>query len=125
MAHALVIDDNPQNVKVLVQMLSKQQVTSTEVHSPTKLNNLLPSLDAVDVVFLDLEMPGLDGYHVKDMLRSRLGNVPIIAYTVHISEINVVRENGFNGFLGKPLDRNRFPDQLARILRGEPVWERA
>ncbi len=34
------------------------------------------------------------------------------------------RDMGFDGFLGKPLDNARFPDQLARILRGEPVWER-
>ena len=122
--HALVIDDNTQNLRVLAQLLSKQGVTSTEVANPTKLANLLPTLDHVDVVFLDLEMPGLDGYHVKDMLRSQMGSTPIIAYTVHVSEMNAVRELGFDGFLGKPLDNARFPDQLARILNGEPVWDR-
>jgi len=53
-----------------------------------------------------------------------LGRVPIIAYTVHVSEIDVVRQHGFDGFLGKPLDSARFPQQLARILNREPVWER-
>jgi two-component system cell cycle response regulator DivK len=77
------------------------------------------------VVFLDLEMPGLDGFHVKDMLRAHFGEVLIIAYTVHISEINVAKQSGFDGFLGKPLNKARFPDQMARILRGEGVWERA
>lgn len=123
--HALVIDDNPQNLKVLVRMLEKQQVCSTEVSNSTKLKDILPSLAPVDAVFLDLEMPGVDGYMAKDMIRSHLGNVPIIAYTVHVSEINVVRDSGFDGFLGKPLDTTRFPDQLARILDGKPVWERA
>jgi two-component system, cell cycle response regulator DivK len=123
--HALLIDDNSQNLKVLAQLLSKQGVTSTEVINPTKLQSVLPTLERVDVVFLDLEMPGLDGYSVKDMLKSYLGDTPIIAYTVHISEINVVRNLGFDGFLGKPLDHSRFPEQLARILNGEQVWERA
>ena len=123
--HALLIDDNSQNLRVLAQLLSKQGVTSTEVINPTKLENLLPTLERVDVVFLDLEMPGLDGYSVKDILKSHLGDTPIIAYTVHISEINVVRNLGFDGFLGKPLDQSRFPEQLARILNGEQVWERA
>jgi two-component system, cell cycle response regulator DivK len=123
--HALLIDDNSQNLKVLAQLLSKQGVTSTEVINPTKLQSLLPTLERVDVVFLDLEMPGLDGYSVKDLLKANLGDTPIIAYTVHISEINVVRNLGFDGFLGKPLDQSRFPEQLARILNGEQVWERA
>lgn len=125
MSHALVIDDNSQNVKVLVQLLSKQGVSATEISDPRKLATMLPSLENVDVVFLDLEMPGLDGYQAKDMLRAHFGNTPIVAYTVHISEINVVRQLGFDGFLGKPLDNTKFPDQLARILNGEAVWERA
>ena len=125
MSHALVIDDNAQNVKVLVQLLSKQGVSCTEVSDPRKLANMLSSLGNVDVVFLDLEMPGLDGYKVKDLLRQHLGGTPIIAYTVHVSEINVVQQMGFDGFLGKPLDNAKFPDQLARILNGEAVWERA
>jgi len=124
MAHALVVDDNPQNVKVLTQMLSKQGVTSDEFGNPAKLSDNLPALGQVDVVFLDLEMPGLDGYVVKEMLRQHLGDVPIIAYTVHVSEINVVRRLGFNGFLSKPLSSERFPGQLACILKGEAVWDR-
>jgi two-component system cell cycle response regulator DivK len=33
------------------------------------------------------------------------------------------RESGFDGFLGKPLDPDRFPEQIRRILNNEPVWE--
>ena len=123
--HALVIDDNAQNRKVLVQLLTKQGITSTEVPDSRKLSNDLAAIGAVDVVFLDLEMPGLDGYDVKNLLREQLGSTPIIAYTVHVSEINVVRQSGFDGFIGKPVDNARFPDQLARILNGQQVWERA
>lgn len=124
-AQALVIDDNPQGLKVLAQMLLKQGVESVEVRDPTTLADLLPTLGEIDVVFLDLEMPGLDGYAVKELIRSQLGELPIIAYTVHISEMHVVRQLGFDGFIGKPLDHVRFPEQLARILRHESVWDRA
>ncbi|MCA0457740.1 MAG: response regulator [Chloroflexi bacterium] len=122
--HALVIDDNAQNRKVLIQLLTKQGVTATEIHDPRKLEAALPTLGAVDVVFLDLEMPGLDGYDVKNLLRSHFADTPIIAYTVHVSEMNVVKQRGFDGFLGKPVDTSRFPDQLARILNRQPVWDR-
>jgi two-component system cell cycle response regulator DivK len=33
------------------------------------------------------------------------------------------QEAGFDGFLGKPLDPDRFPDQIGHILAGMPVWE--
>jgi len=122
--HALVIDDNKQNLKVLVQLLTREGISSTEVLDPRTLDHVLPGLGPVDVVFLDLEMPGVDGYTVKDQLRARIGQTPIVAYTVHVSEINTVRNVGFDGFLGKPVDGKRFPQQLARILGGEPVWER-
>jgi len=122
---ALVIDDNAQNRKVLAQLLSKQGIECTEVPDSRKLSNSLPTLGPIDVVFLDLEMPGLDGYDVKNLLRAHLGATPIIAYTVHVSEINVVKKSGFDGFIGKPIDHTRFPEQLARILNGQPVWDRA
>lgn len=124
--HALLIDDNRQNLRVLRQLLTKQGVTSTDILTADDLNRVLPTLDTVDVVFVDLEMPDMDGYGVKEMLRaSHIAHAPIIAYTVHVSEINHTRQRGFDGFLGKPLDSARFPDQLARILRGEAVWERS
>ena len=122
--NALVIDDNHQNLRVLSQLLTRNHVKCVEVANPLKLNDVLGQMQRVDVVFLDLEMPGLDGFSVKNLLREQLGRVPIIAYTVHVSEIDVVRQHGFDGFLGKPLDSARFPQQLARILNREPVWER-
>ena len=121
---ALVVDDNSQNLRVLTQLLSKNGLECFEVSDPKAVRGLLPSLNRVDVVFLDLEMPGLDGFKVKDLLRESLGSTPIIACTVHVSEMDVVRDAGFDGFLGKPIDRVRFPELLGRILRGEHVWER-
>jgi two-component system cell cycle response regulator DivK len=32
------------------------------------------------------------------------------------------REAGFDGFIGKPIDPDAFPDQIRRILAGEGVW---
>jgi len=46
-----------------------------------------------------------------------------VACTVHLNEINRVRELGFTGFISKPLDQKRFPEQVKRILHGEQVWE--
>ena len=55
----------------------------------------------------------------------RLKHVPIIAVTAEASleQMNKARASGFDGFLGKPLDPDRFPDQIRNILTGGAVWE--
>jgi CheY-like chemotaxis protein len=123
--HALLIDDNAKNLGVLARLLSMEGARYTQVQRPRELATILDQIDAVDVVFLDLEMPELNGYEVLQHLKAdvRFQSVPVVAYTVHVSEINHAQELGFDGFLAKPLDSDRFPDQLSRILKGEPVWE--
>jgi two-component system cell cycle response regulator DivK len=123
--HALIIDDNVGNVTVLENLLSKQGLTHTRVVDPAQLPVVLNSLPPTSVVFLDLEMPGQNGYDILHYLRNdeRFRYTPIVAFTVHLSEVHTAHQQGFNSFIGKPLDTDRFPDQLQRILRGEGVWE--
>jgi two-component system cell cycle response regulator DivK len=122
---ALVIDDNPKNRQILSRMLEMENCVTVEVPRPTLLERMLDDINALDIVFLDLEMPGLDGYQVLDMFQGhdRFSEVPVVCYTVHVSEMNVAFEHGFHSFIGKPLDADKFPSQLARILKGERVWE--
>lgn len=124
-SQAVIIDDNARNVHVLARLLSTEGVSSLEVTNSSKLETALKQINSVSVIFVDLEMPGVNGYQVLEKLKAdnRFKTVPVIAYTVHVSEINVALQKGFDGFLGKPLDADIFPDQLARILSGEAVWE--
>ncbi len=122
--HALIIDDNLNNLEVLEELLTEQNFSYTAIQDPTRVSDELQSLAQVDVVFCDLEMPKLDGFQILSILREQLGqSVPIITYTVHLSEIDKSRRMGFDGFLGKPLDAERFPVLISRILAGEAVWE--
>jgi two-component system, cell cycle response regulator DivK len=125
MTHALIIDDNAQNINILAQLLTLAGIDSTKVLQPTQLEGVLQNLAKTGIVFLDLEMPGLDGFEVLTMLKSdaRFQGVPIVAYTVHVSEIDVAYREGFDGFIGKPLNADKFPDQVDRLLHGEGVWE--
>jgi two-component system sensor histidine kinase/response regulator len=124
MTHALIIDDNADNVGILEEMLTMEGINFTSLHDPAKLEAKIKNQPSYDVVFLDLEMPNVDGYEMFRRLKAdaRFQNVPIVAYTVHVSEINEIRKLGFHSFLGKPLDADAFPRQLQRILKGERVW---
>ncbi len=115
--HALIIDDDKNNLEVLAGLLEAQGLTTTAIKDPTKVAAALQALARIDVVFCDLEMPRMNGYQLLALLREQLDpSTVIIACTVHISEIDVTRKIGFDGFLGKPLDAERFPNQIRSIL---------
>jgi CheY-like chemotaxis protein len=119
-----VIDDSPSNADVLAMLLQAEGVECTTLLSFGQFHQTLDALERVDVIFLDLEIPPHD---YRDMLRAlksepRLSNVPVVAYTVHISEIEEARRIGFDGFLGKPIRASEFPRHLRDILAGRPVW---
>jgi CheY-like chemotaxis protein len=123
-AHVLIIDDNETGIKVLSQMLSMLDVSSIGVQDPTQLSTLVDDINTIDAIFLDLEMPKIGGYEMLGILREHFkATVPIIAHSVHTSEIHKAMELGFDGFLGKPLHMRTFPGYMTRILKGERVWE--
>src|SRR5215203_7128128 len=113
MTNALIIDDNVDNVGILEEMLTLEGMAFTSLHDPAKLEAKIKNQPKYDVVFLDLEMPNVNGYEMFRKLKAdaRFQNVPIVAYTVHVSEINEIRKLGFHSFLGKPLDADAFPRQ--------------
>lgn len=124
--HALVIEDNARNISVIGSLLAKQGITHTGLLDPINLEETLAKLEFLDLVFLDLEMPNRNGYEVIESLKTdpRFRTIPIVAYTVHLSEMNTAYQYGFHSFLPKPIDPDRFPEQVSRILKGERIWER-
>lgn len=121
--HALIIEDDPLSIDVLRSLFGQLGVEYTVLkhHDEDGILNA----PAADVIFLDLEMPGLNGYDILALLRSvdTFNGVPIVAYTTHVSHMNDAREAGFDCYLAKPLNRHFFADNLARILDGESIWE--
>ncbi len=80
-----------------------------------------------DIIFLDINLPKTTGYDILKKIRSdeKLKKVLVVAVTAQDADTEIPKcmAAGFDGFIGKPISRSRFPRQLRRILSGEPVWE--
>jgi CheY-like chemotaxis protein len=122
---ALIIEDEETSVDVLRNLLNQLEIDSSVIYSSPEMAEIIGQSARPDVIFLDLEMPGMNGYEVLELIHSdsEFDGVPVVAYTTHISHMNEARRAGFHSFLGKPLRRYDFADNLRRILNGEPVWE--
>ena len=85
------------------------------------------TLPQLDLILMDIRLPYEDGYQALRKIRGhpRLTSTRVVAVTAEASEeeMGKAQSAGFDGFLGKPLDPDRFPEQIRRILEGEPVWE--
>jgi two-component system cell cycle response regulator DivK len=80
-----------------------------------------------DIIFVDINLPKTTGYELLKKIRAdeKLKGVLVVAVTAQDADTEIPKcmEAGFDGFIGKPISRSRFPRQLRRILSGEPVWE--
>jgi two-component system cell cycle response regulator DivK len=127
-ATVIVVEDNFQNFVLITRLLAYLGVKGCEWKaSGWQVLEFADSLPQVDLILMDIFLPEADGYQALDKLRnhSRFEDTLIVAVTADASVDNMqrARESGFDGFIGKPLDPDRFPNQIRRILHGEPVWE--
>lgn len=124
---ALVVEDDASGLAIISVMLRRIGVRTVMERYASAAVERAKKMTSVDMIFLDLGLPDGDGYEVLAQLKQvpALKNVPIIAVTARDAgtEIAKAQAAGFTGFLGKPLNRNRFPDQVRRIMEGEGVWE--
>jgi two-component system cell cycle response regulator DivK len=80
-----------------------------------------------NIIFVDINLPKTTGYELLKKIRAdeKLKDVLVVAVTAQDADTEIPKcmAAGFDGFIGKPISRSRFPRQLRRILSGEPVWE--
>jgi two-component system cell cycle response regulator DivK len=123
----LVVEDNVSNFVLVARLLGFMGIHCEWKTSGYEVVEYADTLARLDLILMDIRLPYEDGYGALKKIRSseRLKTVPIIAVTAEASleQMNKARAAGFNGFLGKPLDPDRFPDQIRRIMNGEAVWE--
>jgi len=127
-AHVLVVEDNVPNFVLIARMLAFMGVQRCEWKtSGWQVVNFADTLPRIDLILMDIRLPYEDGYQALQKIRAheRLKDTLVVAVTAEASEEQMAKAKGagFDGFLGNPLDPDRFPEQIRRILSGEPVWE--
>lgn len=126
-AAVLVVEDNVSNFVLIARMLGYLGIHCEWKTSGYEVVEYADTLPRLDLILMDIRLPYEDGYGALKKIRAseRFKSVPIVAVTAEASheQMKKARESGFDGFLGKPLDPDHFPDQIRRILNGEPVWE--
>ena len=126
-ATVLVVEDNVANFVLIARMLGYLGIHCEWKTSGYEVVEYADTLPRLDLVLMDIRLPYEDGYGALKKIRAseKLKSIPIIAVTAEAStgQMNKARDSGFDGFLGKPLDPDKFPDQIRRILNGEAVWE--
>jgi two-component system cell cycle response regulator DivK len=126
-AAVLVVEDNVSNFVLIARMLGYLGIHCEWKTSGYEVVEYADTLPRLDLILMDIRLPYEDGYGALKKIRAseRFKTVPIIAVTAEASleQMKKAKDSGFDGFLGKPLDPDRFPDQIRRILGGEPVWE--
>jgi PAS domain S-box-containing protein len=121
----LYIEDNPANLKLVMQILAKRpHLRLLTAHTPA-LGLDIAAVQHPELILLDINMPDMDGYEVLALLRAQdwARELPIVAITANAmaSDIQRGRAAGFTGYLTKPLDVHRFLaviDQALGTSRG-------
>lgn len=126
-ATVLIVEDNVSNFVLMARILGYMGIHCEWKTSGYEVVEYADTLPHIDLILMDIRLPYEDGYAALRKLRDsdRLGQIPVIAVTAYASDeqLERARSAGFNGFLGKPLDPDRFPLQIRRALAGEEVWE--
>jgi len=80
-----------------------------------------------DVLLLDLNMPGGDGFEVLRSARDTAGGARIVVLSLHVQAEYVSRavREGADGYLSKDLAAQELPDAIASVMAGKPWYSAA
>ena len=119
MAKILIIEDNEQNLYLETFILQKHGHEIIQARNG-ETGIALAAQTTPDLILLDIQLPGMDGYTVAEELRKnlRIANIPIIAVTSYAmtGDRERVLEAGCTGYIEKPINPDTFHMDIVQFL---------
>ena len=114
----LIAEDNESNYMLFKSILQKdyELVHAWDGEEAVELHQKFHP----HVVIMDINMPKMDGYEATREIRKVSKTVPIIAVTAYsfASDKEKIMQNGFNGYMSKPVDIQRLKEKLDYTIHG-------
>jgi len=125
----LVVDDDVRNLLALTPLLEKWKLDVMAAGDGSEALDTLATGGDFDLVFMDIMMPGMDGYEVIRQLRgqARFAALPIIALTAKAGADDQEHclAAGANDCIVKPIDTLELKTKLDKYLAGAATGETA
>ena len=122
----LVVDDEIRNIKLINAMLSSEPYNILQADSGEKALEIINNY-GIDLVLLDVMMPGLNGFEVTRIIKNNLGtkHIPIILVTALDGSENKLKaaEVGADEFLTKPVNKIEIIARIKSILQMKQYQE--
>jgi CheY-like chemotaxis protein len=119
MATILIIEDNEQNLYLETFILNKNGHEILQARSG-ETGIALAVEHQPDLILLDIQLPGMDGYTVAQELRKKPGmaDIPIVAVTSYAmaGDREHILEAGCSGYIEKPINPDTFHLEVAQHL---------
>ncbi len=121
MATIVVVEDQPDNLKLITALLTMNGHRVVGLVSGEQLvATVLAEQPPPELVLLDIQLPGRDGFGVLSDVKKIEGDHPwkVVALTAHAmpGDREKTLAAGFDGYIAKPIDVRSFPAEVARYL---------
>jgi len=124
MATIVVVEDQPDNLKLISALLTLKGHRVVGLHTGEQLvATLLAEHPAPALVLLDIQLPGRDGFGVLADVKKIEGDHPwkVVALTAHAMPGDRERAlgAGFDGYITKPINVPTFTEEIGRYLSSD------
>lgn len=118
----ILICDDDCNITNTISRILKTYFTNKKIKCPEIITYnsgeyLLNDKDPMDIVFLDVEMPGFDGIYVGNTLKRRNSKIIIFIVTSYIEYLDAAMRFNVFRYLSKPIDKQRLFQNLDDALK--------
>ena len=103
----LIIDDDAASAMYLTEVLSEVRIQTAACENGLQALDYLKN-NSVDLVLMDLKMPGMDGYETTQKIKELYGDLPVIAQTAFALQGDKEKafDAGCNDYITKPIKMN-------------------